>query len=75
MALLSQMTLVGRCHEFAIIVLTATGMGQLETANFVSDSPADSIRQWYNAGGMISFYDYPLDTQLEASLYQLFRSS
>lgn len=59
------MTLVGRYSSLAVVDLTETGMAELEYTHFVSDSPADTIRQWYEAGGMISFYDYPLDIQLE----------
>lgn len=42
-------------------------MQQLETVHKVADSPADAIRQWFNAGGMIQFYDYPLETYLNVS--------
>ncbi|KAH8675919.1 glycoside hydrolase family 3 protein [Xylariales sp. PMI_506] len=41
-----------------------TGMMQLHTVHGVADSPADAIKQWFNAGGMVQFYDYPLDTYL-----------
>ena len=41
--------------------LTDAGIVQLESSHLVSDGPADTIMQWLNAGGMISFYDYPLD--------------
>ena len=44
-------------------------MAELEYTHLVSDSPADTIMQWFNAGGMISFYDYPLDTYLDVSLH------
>lgn len=35
-------------------------MKQLQTGHKVADSPADAIAQYYNAGGMVQFYDYPL---------------
>lgn len=40
------------------------GMSELEKVHVVSSSPADTIGQWFNAGGMISYYDYPLSTYL-----------
>ncbi|KAH6660622.1 glycoside hydrolase family 3 protein [Truncatella angustata] len=39
-----------------------TGIMQLETVHQVAKSPADALRQWFNAGGMLQFYDFPLDT-------------
>lgn len=51
--------------SFSIITLTDTGMAELEYTHLVSNSPANTIAQWYNAGGMISFYDYPLDVEVE----------
>jgi hypothetical protein len=33
----------------------------------VAANASDAIGQWYNAGGMVSFYDYPLETYLNAS--------
>ena len=39
-------------------------MAELEFTHMVSSSPADTIMQWFNAGGMISYYDYPLDVYL-----------
>ncbi|KAI1333537.1 glycoside hydrolase family 3 protein [Xylariaceae sp. FL0016] len=44
-----------------------TGMIELQTLHRVADSPADAIRQWFNAGGMLQFYDYPLDLYLNAT--------
>ncbi|TVY94156.1 Beta-glucosidase B [Lachnellula willkommii] len=52
-----------------------TGMIMLETRHGVASSPADAIRQWFNAasliflmGGMIQFYDYPIDTYINATV-------
>jgi hypothetical protein len=39
----------------------------------VSDSPADTIAQWFNAGGMIDYYDYPLDVYLNVRLLRTMR--
>ncbi|PVI01013.1 glycoside hydrolase family 3 protein [Periconia macrospinosa] len=44
-----------------------TGMKQLEVGHRVAGSPADAIGQWYNAGGMVQYYDYPLYTLLNAT--------
>ncbi len=44
-----------------------TAVRQLQTVHRVADSPADAIGQWFNAGGMVQFYDYPLDEFLNAS--------
>ncbi len=38
---------------------------ELETTHRVADSAADAIAQWFNAGGMIQFYDYSLETYLK----------
>ena len=48
-------------------ILKGPGMSELQYTHMVSDSPADTIMQWFNAGGMISFYDYPLDVYLNVS--------
>ena len=39
-------------------------MLELQTIHRVADSPADAIKQWFNAGGMLQFYDYPLEVFL-----------
>ncbi|KAI1811333.1 glycoside hydrolase family 3 protein [Poronia punctata] len=44
-----------------------TGMSELFTIHRVADSPADAIRQWFTAGGMVQFYDYPLEIYLNAT--------
>ncbi|KAI1388646.1 glycoside hydrolase family 3 protein [Hypoxylon trugodes] len=44
-----------------------TGMVELQSVHRVASSPADAIRQWFNAGGMIQFYDYPLEVYLNAT--------
>ncbi|ETS87430.1 hypothetical protein PFICI_01258 [Pestalotiopsis fici W106-1] len=43
-----------------------TGMMQLETVHRVAESPLDAMKQWFNAGGMLQFYDYPLDIYTNA---------
>lgn len=37
-------------------------VGQLFVKHFVAVSQADAIDQWLNAGGQISYYDFPIDT-------------
>lgn len=44
---------------------------QLETVHNVADSPADAIQQWFNAGGMLQFYDYPLEIYLGVNIPQM----
>lgn len=47
--------------------LIMSGMRQLQVGHQVADSPADAIAQYYNAGGMVQFYDYPLYELLNAT--------
>ncbi|POS75234.1 beta-glucosidase [Diaporthe helianthi] len=49
------------------IIADDTGMSDIYTQHAVADSPADAIRQWYNAGGMVQFYDWPLELLLSAT--------
>ncbi|KUI67083.1 Xylan 1,4-beta-xylosidase [Cytospora mali] len=49
------------------VIADDTGMKQLYNVHHVADSPADAIRQWYSAGGMIQFYDWPLELLLNAT--------
>lgn len=49
------------------IIADDTGMNDIYTQHAVADSPADAIRQWYNAGGMVQFYDWPLELLLSAT--------
>ncbi|KAI0142286.1 glycoside hydrolase family 3 protein [Hypoxylon sp. NC0597] len=44
-----------------------TGMVELQAVHRIADSPGDAIRQWFNAGGMIQFYDYPLEVYLNTT--------
>ncbi|KAI1460966.1 glycoside hydrolase family 3 protein [Annulohypoxylon moriforme] len=44
-----------------------TGMVELQAVHQVADSPGSAIGQWFNAGGMIQFYDYPLETYLNTT--------
>ncbi len=39
----------------------------LNVRHTVSNSPADTIQQWFNAGGNLQFYDYDLPTYLNVS--------
>ncbi|EKG15610.1 Glycoside hydrolase family 3 [Macrophomina phaseolina MS6] len=43
------------------------GVSMLEGRHQVSTGPADTLTQWFNAGGMIQFYDYSLDDFLNTT--------
>ncbi|KAJ6564983.1 glycoside hydrolase family 3 protein [Mycena vulgaris] len=45
-----------------------TGMAQLFTTHGVASSPADAIAQWFNAGGMVDFYDFPIDVYVNSTI-------
>lgn len=45
-----------------------TGMIDLMGSHHVADSPADAISQWFNAGGQVQFYDWPLYQFLNVTL-------
>ncbi|PTB61683.1 glycoside hydrolase family 3 protein [Trichoderma citrinoviride] len=47
-----------------IIIGDDTAMRNLLTEHRVSDSEADTLQQWYNAGGQIDFYDFDLDSKI-----------
>lgn len=49
------------------VIADDTGMNMLYTEHRVADSPADAIRQWYNAGGMVQFYDWSLELLLNST--------
>ncbi|KAI0805272.1 glycoside hydrolase family 3 protein [Xylaria sp. FL0064] len=49
------------------VIADDTGMSELFSVHRVADSPADGIRQWFEAGGMIQFYDYPLELYLNST--------
>ncbi|KAH8895623.1 glycoside hydrolase family 3 protein [Thozetella sp. PMI_491] len=49
------------------IMADDTGMMELVTQHHVAGSPAEAIRQWFNAGGMLQFYDYPLELYLNTT--------
>ncbi|KAI1206222.1 glycoside hydrolase family 3 protein [Annulohypoxylon truncatum] len=44
-----------------------TGMAELQAVHQVADSAGSAIGQWFNAGGMIQFYDYPLEVYLNTT--------
>ncbi|KAF2651489.1 glycoside hydrolase family 3 protein [Lophiostoma macrostomum CBS 122681] len=63
--------LYGQLEEWGFdgfITADDTGMKQLEVGHRVAQNRADAIGQWYNAGGMVQYYDYPLETLLNATL-------
>lgn len=47
-------------------------MREVQTIHQVADSAADAIQQWFNAGGMIQFYDYPFEVYLNVKTPSLF---
>ncbi|KAF2733332.1 glycoside hydrolase family 3 protein [Polyplosphaeria fusca] len=49
------------------VIADDTGMKQLQVGHSVAASPADAIAQWFNAGGMVQYYDYPLSTLLDST--------
>lgn len=49
------------------VIADDTGINELYTVHQVADSPADAIRQWYNAGGMVQFYDWSLELLLNST--------
>ena len=49
-------------------------MVELETLHKVAESPAHAIQQWFNAGGMLQFYDYPLKLYINVGLLLLVKS-
>ncbi|KAI9710588.1 MAG: hypothetical protein M1820_002724 [Bogoriella megaspora] len=44
-----------------------TGLAELYATHLVASSPSDAIAQWHNAGGMVQFYDFPLDVYLNTT--------
>ncbi|KAI1752867.1 glycoside hydrolase family 3 protein [Xylaria castorea] len=49
------------------VIADDTGMSELFSVHRVANSPANAIQQWFEAGGMVQFYDYPLETYLNAT--------
>lgn len=50
------------------VIADDTGMSELQYTHMVAATPADTIAQWYNAGGMINYYDYPLEVFLDSTV-------
>lgn len=44
-----------------------TAMRNLLTEHKVASSQADAMQQWFNAGGMIDYYDWDLDSYITVS--------
>ncbi|KAJ7274830.1 glycoside hydrolase family 3 protein [Mycena rebaudengoi] len=44
------------------------GMRELLTTHGVASSPADAIAQWFNAGGMLDFYDFPIEVYINSTV-------
>lgn len=53
-------------HSKSPLILT-TGMRNLLTQHAVANSQADAMQQWFNAGGMIDFYDWDLESYVNVS--------
>ncbi|EPE08508.1 glycoside hydrolase family 3 protein [Ophiostoma piceae UAMH 11346] len=49
------------------VVADDTAVRELNTVHRVAATPEDAIGQWFNAGGMIQFYDYSLDVFVAAT--------
>jgi hypothetical protein len=49
-----------------------TCMRNLLTVHRVASSQADAMQQWFNAGGMIDFYDWDLDSYITVREKQIF---
>ncbi|KAI0385456.1 glycoside hydrolase family 3 protein [Hypomontagnella monticulosa] len=49
------------------VIADDTGMIELQSVHRVADSPGSAIGQWFNAGGMVQFYDYPLEVYLNTT--------
>lgn len=41
------------------------GLSELLNTHLVTSSVADTISQWHNAGGMIQYYDFPLEEYVD----------
>ncbi|ORY71448.1 glycoside hydrolase family 3 protein [Pseudomassariella vexata] len=58
-------------HEWGFdgfVIADDLGMEELQTWHKVAETPKDAIKQWFNAGGMIQYYDYPLETFLNETV-------
>ncbi|KAF9259836.1 glycoside hydrolase family 3 protein [Marasmius fiardii PR-910] len=49
------------------VIADDTGMRELSGSHRVAGSIADNIAQWFNAGGMLQFYDFPYATYLNTT--------
>ncbi|KAJ3760099.1 glycoside hydrolase family 3 protein [Lentinula raphanica] len=49
------------------IIADDTALVQLQQGHMVSNSPADTLSQWFNAGGMIQYYDFDIETFLNTT--------
>lgn len=44
------------------------GIRNLITQHHVATSQSDAMKQWFNAGGMINFYDWDLDSYINVRI-------
>lgn len=42
------------------VIADDTGMRRVLTTHFAASNASDNIQQWFNSGGQLQFYDYPL---------------
>ncbi|KAJ3882409.1 glycoside hydrolase family 3 protein [Lentinula edodes] len=49
------------------IIADDAALIMLQQGHMVSDSPADTLSQWFNAGGMIQYYDFDIETFLNVT--------
>lgn len=54
-----------------ILLTVLTGLSMLYETHRVTGSVADTIAQWHNAGGMVQYYDFPLEVYLNARLISM----
>ncbi|KAJ6155905.1 beta-glucosidase [Penicillium chermesinum] len=56
-----------RCEKSLTERIPVAGLSELLNTHLVTDSVADTISQWHNSGGMIQYYDFPLDQYINAT--------
>lgn len=50
-----------------LVIADDTALRNLLTEHRVASSQADAMQQWFNAGGMIDYYDWDLDSYITVS--------
>ncbi|KIK63662.1 glycoside hydrolase family 3 protein [Collybiopsis luxurians FD-317 M1] len=49
------------------VIADDASLDELQFGHMVSSSPADTLTQWFNAGGMIQYYDFDIGTFLNVT--------